>query len=241
MRRGTIAVAAVVVAVVGAGTAGAVLASNADSTATQPAGQTIAVSGEGSASATPDRAVVRVAVVVEGSDPAAVRNRLESDASDLRAALDEAGVPDDAVTTAEYSIQGTPPHREAGDRPAYRGVHAFEVELDDTGRAGAVVDAAASAGAEVQSLRFTLAEDTREQLRDEALTSAMADARRQAETLASAGDLQVTGVASIDATAGEVQPIAFDAAATQAGGGTAIETGDVSVSATVRVVYNATG
>ena len=246
--RKTIALALAAAVVLTVGAAGTVLAMGG--TGTQPAqtadagGQTITVSGDGSASAQPDQAVLRVAVTAEGDDPAAIRSELSSGASDLRSALSEASVADDAIETAGYSIEEPPrrvPPSEGGESgPDLRGVHTFEVTLDSTDRAGAVVDAAAGAGAEVQSVQFTLAEDTRADLRNQALENAMGNARGQADTLASAGGLSVTGVASIDATGTNYRPVAYEDAARQsASGGTTIETGDVSVETSVRVVYNA--
>lgn len=242
MRHRTLFVAAVVVAVVAAGTAGAVLTAGSAQTSQHSTDRTISVSGEGTASAAPDRAVVVAAVVVEGDDPATIRDELASGASDLRSALSEANVPEDSVTTSEYNIRENSPYRPDTEPTAqYRGVHAFEIELDSTDRSGAVVDAAAGAGAQIQTVRFTLSEESRADLRDEALTSAMDDAERQAGTIADAGDLRVTGVGSVDATSGRVVPVAYEAAAADGAGGTAIESGDVSVSASVTVVYNATG
>jgi len=185
-------------------------------------------------------------VTAEGDDPAAIRSELASGAEELRSALSEAGVADDSIETAGYSIEEPPrrvPPGEGGESgPELRGVHSFEVTLSDTDRAGAVVDAAAGAGAEVESVRFTLAEDTREDLRNDALENAMSNARGQADTLASSGGLSVTGVASIDATGTNYRPVAYEsAAAGGAGGDTTIESGDVSVETSVRVVYNASG
>lgn len=202
-------------------------------------GQTITVAGSGEASSQPDQAVVSVAVVVDGEDPTTVRAALANGTADLRTALRDAGVPDGAVTTVEFAVRQTPRDGRKEPAPSYTGVHAFEVTLNDTGRAGAVVEAAAGAGAEVRAVRFTLAPETRERLRDAALRAAVADARSQAGTLADAGDLSVVGVASMDATDGGFQPARFETAAGDTG--TSIEAGDVTVSTTVRVVFNATG
>ncbi|MFB6083441.1 MAG: SIMPL domain-containing protein [Halorientalis sp.] len=249
--RKTVVLALAAAVVVTAGAAGTVLAMGGPGA--QPAqrtaadgghARTITVAGEGSASARPDQAVVRLAVTAAGDDPAAIRSELASGASDLRSALAAAGVADDAIETTGYSIESpprrVPPGKGGESGPDLRGVHTFEVTVSDTDRAGAVVDAAANAGAEVRSVRFTLSESTRERLRNRALENAMADARTQAETLAGAGGLSVTGVASIDATGTDYRPLAYEvAAARAAGGGTTIETGDVSVEASVRVVYDA--
>ncbi|MFB6165641.1 MAG: SIMPL domain-containing protein [Haloarculaceae archaeon] len=251
MRRNALPAVIVVVALLAAGTAGAALtlggtgtADAADANGSTTPGKTIAVSAEGTASAAPDEAIVEVAVVAEGDDPAAIRDRLASGAADLRAALRDANVPADQVETTEYRIDQAPRYPEKTEtEPAYRGVHAFRIELPDTDRAGPVVDAAAGTGAEVRSVSFTLSKGSEADLRDAALRDAMNGARRQAGTIADAGDLRVVGVDSVDATAGSVRPVRYEATAVAAGGsgGTSIEGGDVTVTANVRVVYNATG
>ncbi|MEF8887698.1 MAG: SIMPL domain-containing protein [Haloarculaceae archaeon] len=223
----------------GLGTAGA------QSTA-QPADRTVSVAATGNADASPDRAVVRVAATAEGNSSAEVRDALAADAEALRTALDELGVD---YETIEYRIHSVDEHdrrppREGGDASAadYRGVHAYQVTLDDTNRTGAVIDAAADAGAEVSDVELTLSEEKRTELRKQAIRNAMNDARSQADTIAEAGSLEVTNVATVDASQSRYRPVRYEAAA--AGDGAAAETvvseGEVSVTYRVQVTYNAT-
>jgi uncharacterized protein YggE len=115
------------------------------------------------------------------------------------------------------------------------------VTLDDPGQAGDVIGAATGAGAEVTDVELTLSEEKRTELREDAIRAAMTDARSQADTIAAAGDLQVTNVATVDASQGRYVPVRYEAAA---GGGAAAETvvseGEVSVTYRVQVTYNAT-
>lgn len=211
--------------------------------------RSITVGGQGTAESPPDQAVVAVAVVAEGDDPAAVRDDLAAGADALRAGLANASVADEQVDTAGFRITergrspyGPPGDPDAPDEPAYRGVHAFEVTLDDVDRAGAVVDSAAGAGADVRSVAFQLSEARRDELRDRALTAAMDDARRQADVLAAAGDLEVTGVRRVDATDRGFGPAGGEEALTaDAGGGeTVLRPDDVAVRVDLRVTYDAT-
>lgn len=200
-------------------------------------GRTITVTGQGSAEAAPDQAVVAVAVVAEGDDPAAVRDDLTNGSDALRSALANASVPEEDVETVQYSIREPDRHSPEGeDAPAYRGVHAFQVTVE-IDRAGAVIDAAADAGAEVQGVGFTLSEELRNEVRDEALETAMDDARHQADTIASASDLRVTGVRHVDATERAPGPVFAESA--DAGGGTTVSPGDVTVRVQVHVTYDA--
>ena len=245
---GTVLVVGLAGASVGLGAVGAQERPGDD----RPAGaedRTITVAGQGAAEAPPDQAVVAVAVVAEGDDPAAVRDDLATGADALRAALANASVADEQVDTTEFHIteqRRSPYERPAGpdapEEPAYRGVHAVEVTLDDVDRAGVVADAAATAGADVRYVAFGLSEARRDELRDRALADAMDDARRQADALAAAGDLAVTGVRHVDAADRGYGPVGADEALTaDAGGGaTDLRPGEAAVRVDVRVTYDAT-
>jgi uncharacterized protein YggE len=232
----TLVVAAV--GVVGLGSAGS------DAPADDASSRTITVSATGTAEAAPDQAVVRVSVTVSGNDSAAVRSTLSSDADALRSALDELDV---EYETARYTIRERPPERRGergdADAPAYRGEHAFEVTVDDPNDTGAVIDAAADVGAEVDTVQLTLSDEKRTALRDDAIENAMTDARSQASTIANAANLTVTVAASVDASESQYAPVRYETAAAggDAGGGgaTNVDAGDVSVTYTVRVTYNA--
>lgn len=204
----------------------------------QPSERTIAVDATGEAAAAPDAAIVRVAVTAEGDNQSAVRDDLAADASALRTALDDLGVD---YETTDYRLDRTP-RSEERNMPEYRGVTTYTVRLNDPDRAGTVADAAVDAGASVRSIDLTLAEETRQQLRDDAIEDALDDARGQAATIANATDLAVVGVLTVDATQEEFSPVSYDAAATveQAGGSaTQITPGDVTVTYDVRVTYGA--
>ena len=244
MQRDRLPILVVVAALLAAMLAGAALVAPTDArSADASADRSISVDATGSADAAPDRAVVRVAVTANGDDPAAVRDDLAANADALRESLAAAGVDESQYETAEYRIDAR--RDERGDTPevaGYRGVHGFVVRLEDPQRAGDVIDAAANASAEVQHVRFTLSEERRTELREQAIENAMTDARSQADTVAENGDLQVTGVNSVDASQQRYRPVEYDAAAPRAAeaGGTSVETGDVSVSYQVRVTYDAT-
>lgn len=212
------------------------------------ADRTISVDATGGADAPPDRAVIRVAAVAEGDDPAAVRDDLATNVDTLRENLEAAGLTDDDYETTEYRIREVRrPPREEVDEPRdelqYRGIHTFEVTLDDPDRTGAVIDAAADADAEISGIEFTLSEAAREELREEAIERAMSDARTQADTIANSGDLHVTSIHRVDATQQNFRPVSYESDVPEEAADasrTSVDTGDVSVEYRVRVVYNAT-
>jgi len=210
------------------------------------ADRTVSVGATGGADAPPDRAVVRVRAVTEGEDPDAVRRELAADADALRTNLDGIGLTDDDYETTHYRVRSSRvPSREEGEVSAYRGVHGFEVTLDEPDRVGDVIDATADADVEVEGVEFTLSKAVRTDLREEAIANAMSDARMQADAIARNGDLHVASVASVDATQRNVRPVRYEGAAMATpeaeSADTSVETGDVSVEYAVEVTYNATG
>ena len=231
---------------VSAGVAGALALGSGSAAASQPdqSGKSITVSANGQVEATPDQAIVRVAVTATGDDSTAVREELASGAESLRSALEAYGIASEDIRTAHYDIREERERTSEGtETRGYRGVHAFEITLADTEAAGEVIDLAVDNGADtVNGVSFTLSEEKREELHNEALTKAMENARNRADTLAAAGSVSVTGVHTIVSADTNYRGYRVEAAYASAGGdaGTSIQSGPVTVTADVRVTYNAT-
>jgi hypothetical protein len=211
-------------------------------------GRTVRVAASGTAEAEPDRAVVRVAIVARSDSVSTIRDRLAANASSMREALLATGLDESDIVTSRYDIRQNyryEPER-ASQEPRYQGQHAFTITLENTSRAGSVVVTALENGANrVEGVEFTLTEETRRDLRQDALAEAVEAGRAQADTAAGSADLTITGVESIETAETSVQPYraetaGFAAAADGGGGGTQFEGGTVTVSAQALVTYNAT-
>lgn len=255
MDRGTIFAVAIAVAVIaGAGTAGVAMAltdSPAQPAQTNPETQTnpngtITVSASGSETGEPDKAVLRIAVEKSASDPTDARSAVAGNVSSVTEALSEMGIPDADVRTTDYRIyqERHEPVRtgtEETDEPVYNARQTLEVHLTDTDGVGEVIDTSVEAGAtQVQDVRFTLTEETRNDLRNDALESAMDQAREQADTLANASELTISGPQEITTESGSVPVVAYQTeAAGAAASGTSIDPGPVSVETHVTVTYEA--
>lgn len=246
MRQKTLLIAVLGTALlVTAGIAGALTLGSSPAAADQPgpSDKSVSVSATGEIEAQPDQAIVSVAVTATGNDSTAVREELASQTESLRSALLEYGLSQDAIRTAQYDIRQDPrERRQQGDSAPYRGYHVFELTVEDTDAAGEVVDTSVSNGADrVDGVSFTLSDDKREDLHNEALTKAMENARNRADTLADAGDITVTGVHTIATSETRHYDYRVQTAeASAAGASTSIESGPVTVTANVRVTYNAT-
>jgi len=257
MRRHTLAALGVAVLIVLAGCSAGTGSPGAPSTqadrtsATPGSDSTIRVTGSGSADAEPNQAVVDASVVAVAPDAATARQQLAANASRMRTALERIGIDEDRITTQRYDIyrdRRRPREEGAEPRVQYRAAHDFEITVTDPDRVGEVIDTAVGNGAtEIDDVSFTLSSDRRRELERRARSAAMADAREQARALASHANLTVTGVRVIRTASGGV-PRAADAdtggAATQTPVPTAappsdLESGPVTVTTTVRVVYEA--
>jgi uncharacterized protein YggE len=248
MRQRTLVLAVLGAALmVSAGIVGGLTLGSGNATAQSADGdKSVTVSASGEIDATADQAVVRVAVTATGNDSNAVREELTEGAESLRAALEEYGLASDDIRTVYYDIsqerERTPEGTKMGD---YRGTHAFELTVNDTDAAGEVIDVAVENGADqVMGVSFTLSEEKRESVYNEALTEAMENAESRADTLAAAGDISITEVHTIVSADTNHRPYAVERAAMSGAvadsAGTSVEPGPVTVTADVRVTYNAT-
>lgn len=214
-------------------------------------GSTITVAGHGSVEAEPDAATLRLTVAAEGDSPEVVRNRLSRNVSTAREALIAFGLDEEQLRSEEFRIRENYRAEREPDagHPEYIGEHRLVVELNDTDAVGPAIDAAVeSAPVRVDGVTFGLSEQRREQLREEALTEAVETARDEAELVASAEDLTVRSAEHIrtdrvnvrTARGSVVQEAAATATPADDGGSTRVESDEVSVTASVTVVYNAT-
>lgn len=209
-------------------------------------GRTIQVAATGQVETTPNRAVLRVAVTARGDEVDAVRQRLAENASRMRDALREAGVDADQIQTVRYDIGQNYRHEERSSEPRYRGQHSYQITLNDTDRAGSVVVTAVENGASrVEEVRFTISDEKRRQLREQAVSDAVETARGQANAAATSAGLAVTDVRTVRtgelrAEPYRVQETAALAADGGSGGSPSFAGGPVTVTARVLVTYNAT-
>ncbi|WP_226010838.1 SIMPL domain-containing protein [Halomicrobium salinisoli] len=219
--------------------------------------RSIVVSNTGETRGDPDLAVLHVGVEASGDTAGDVRDELATRAEELRQALLDFGLEEDAVTTEDFHIRERhdrrameedgvrPGSEEADEYVTYRGTHAFRVEVAAIDDVGAVIDAAVDGGADqVGRVTFTLSDEKRATLREEALRGAIQGARDEAETVADEIGASIVEATVVDTAGGGVTPVerevsyAADAAATETpGASTGVEPGEVTVSASVQVRY----
>ncbi len=222
-----------------AGTTGSTAANAAGATGANASDvNTVTADGTATVSASPDLAEITVAVEATADNASAARSQVAADVERLREALTDAGY---EVRTVDFRLSPEYDHsRDTRELVGYRAYHALAFETSPDA-AGSAVDLAVDNGATaVQNVRFTLSDERRAELREEALAAAVGDARGTAETAAGAADRSVGTELSMRVGSAGVSPydsrVVYETAA-DAGASTSFEPGPVTVSASVTVTY----
>ena len=202
---------------------------------------TIAVSGSGKVTLSPDTADIRLGVLASGKTVKAVRQQAAATMTAVIAAIKKLGVADKDIQTSWVSLQPTYDYNLGTNPPkvtGYQFSNAISVTVRDLDKVGDAIDDALAAGATtLDGISFRVADETSAEA--QARTAAMADAKAKAQALATAAGVTITGVSSISETVAPTPyPIYFGAA--QAAGkdtSTPVEPGSTDITITIAVVY----
>ena len=160
------------------------------------------VTGEGSVSAVPDSAEVRMSVLAAGPRAEPAMAELSANLSDILTALKNAGIAESDLQTTSLRLDPVfaPYNQREDNRPpridGYRASTGLSVRVDQIDRLGMIIDAALSAGANgFDGVQFLLS-DTSEPRRT-ARVRAVDDAFQKARTYAEAAGLRLGDVLEI--------------------------------------------
>ena len=172
----------------------------------------IRVTGDAVVTAKPDRALIDVGVLTQEkqSQNASSQNAKQLDA--VVTALHRLLGADADIKTINYALNPDYQYRPMGGKSAvssYTALNVVRVTVDDLDRVGAVIDAATQAGANhVESVRYTVKDQ--QVLHSQAVREAALKARANADALASALNLKITRIVSVEE--GDASPGGPDAA-----------------------------
>ena len=196
-------------------------------------GNQLTVTGVGQVQVAPDEAVVQLGVVTEALTAA---EAVASNARQAQAVIDAvSSQPNHGVTTSGlsvYPVINYEPDNSAGRITGFRATNTVEVTTK-VGYVGQIFDAGVAAGAN-QSSGITFRVQNEAPFREEALRLAVAQAFREAQTVAAAADLDLRGVESITVDPSE-RPIFFRAEAVSKAGGTPVIPDRQTITARVQV------
>lgn len=199
---------------------------------TAPTG--ITVTGMGSVEAAPDRAEFSFGVESQGETAGAALDANNAAVQKVIDAVKAAGVAAADIQTQQVSVY--PRYSDDGQAiVGYSAVNTITAKITDLANVGAVVDAAAAAGAN-QVYGPMLSIDDQSGLYQDALKVALEDARAKAKAIAAAAGVSLGAVVNIIEGGGSI-PVYAEAAQDSAGGGVPIEPGLQEIQANLTVTF----
>jgi uncharacterized protein len=205
----------------------------------------IIATGTGNVIGTPDRAQVTFSVQTENTDVKLAQFENALKMTRVQDALIAAGIPKDGLKTTGYNIYPVYEDSTGLLSPkikTYQVTNSLTVTLHNVSRTGEVIDTAVANGVnQATSIQFMLSDEQAQVLRTEALKEAVSRARSDADTVAAATGTTITGVQKAEIGSGYTpvyfQNYALDAASPKSIAVTPIQSGDITVSATVTITY----
>jgi len=197
------------------------------------------VTGEGTVSATPDRAMITLGAVTEGTNLSSVQQENSTAISNIIRALVGLGIPRPDIQTTEYRVE--PQYDYTEGKQVFRGyrvTHLLQVTINQIGQTGRVVDTAVASGANsVSNIQFSVSRP--EAYYNQALTLAMKIAEQKALTLAATLGVTLHKVPKQVEEVLEVpRPIPLVMAlTTEKSAAAPIQPGQLKITATVRAEY----
>lgn len=197
---------------------------------------------------TPDRAQATCSVQTENADVKVAQAANAVTMDGVINALVNAGINRSDIRTTGYSIypvyDDTTPLPFGQKVKYYRVTNSVQVTIRDITRTGEIIDIAVGAGANsVDSVNFMVSEEMEQAYRAQVLASAVKKARADADTIAAAAGVTITGVQQISSQ-GYYAPVISDTARYAAGAEaksaavpTPVEPGQVTISAQVSASY----
>lgn len=202
---------------------------------------TVTVTGEASLKVKNDEAVLRLGVVTQAQSAKEAAAANAKIMTDVKKAIIHMGVPADKIETQRYDLSDAVEYKK-DDTPVrtYEAENAFRVKVQDMEKAGQIIDAAVSAGANrIDSIEF-IAKNVNA-AKEEALKKAIENAKEKAKIMAESLGKRIVNVVSIEENSVNYAPrytsrsnsmlLAAKEAATP------LEGGESTVQATVTIVF----
>jgi uncharacterized protein len=204
----------------------------------------LTVTGQGEVKAKPDKADITIGVVTENkSSQVAAKENAEA-SKRVHDTVKKLGIADKDIQTVNYSVQplmvypGQGEPRRKPEITGYRVYNQVRVTVRDLPKMGDILDAATQAGSNtIEGIALGLQDPTANE--DMALEKAVREARRKADRMAMTAGTRILGVYEINEGT-NVRPIPVmygRAGAAAEDAATPIQPGELTVTATVTIVY----
>jgi uncharacterized protein YggE len=202
----------------------------------------VTVAGTGEARGKPDTADINVGVQTQAETAAEALAANNEAMSQVMTLLKEQGIAENDIQTSNFSVSPQYQRNRPGNEPpkvvGYQVINQVRIKLRDLSKLGGLLDAVVREGANsIYGISFTVTDP--QQLQDEALRKAVADARRKAELLAGEAGQSLGEPYTIQEQSAEIpRPMTMRAfAAGAAVEAVPVATGEYTVRASVTITY----
>ncbi|MBP2240836.1 uncharacterized protein YggE [Cytobacillus eiseniae] len=200
----------------------------------------IQVTGNGKVSVRPNKAEVTLGVSDEDQQLKIAQSNVSSSMIKIKAGLNEMGISDEYIQTADYSI--TPTYDYVDGKQIFRGYtvqHLLQVTINNIEETGESIDKAVSNGANlITGIHFTSSNN--EQYMHQALSMAVINAYHKAETIAQTigVQLQKEPVLVIENNQQDSRPLPFQATTfAKSEAATTIQPGSIDIASNITAKF----
>ena len=204
---------------------------------------TISMSGYAEQKVVPDTATLRIGAVVQSETAKEASDENAAIMSAVMAELKALGLQDKEIQTSYVSVSPVYNYSTAQTITGYSASNSVQITTTKLDNLSEIIDRSTAAGAnEIGSISFSVSDDKQEQLREDLVNEAVADASSKADMLAKSLGVEITGVqtSSISESDGPKVYYEYDMATATKGEGavsTPIQPGESTVSTSVQVTY----
>lgn len=201
--------------------------------------QIIEVSGEGTVSAPPDRAVIDLGVITEKPSLSDAQRDNAASITNIVHSLVQLGIPKEQIQTVTYRVDIQYNYVEGKQiLRGYQVTHMLQITLEQINQTGLVVDTAVNHGANsVSGIRFSIANP--DMYYNRSLALAVKNAEAKAMTIArTIGATLITLPVKVQEEARSREPIPYQASLmAQSAPATPILPGELKITAAIRAAY----
>lgn len=209
--------------------------------------KSIAVSGQSQDFFTPDRADISFTVDTRGQDPSAIQSQNDAVMVKIIGSLKQLGISDANIKTVTYNLQRWTEYDPETDKSVDKGYELFNtvrVTTYDTSMAGKIAGLVVQNGANtVDGISFSLSDESMKKAYGQLLKKAIAEVKQKAQEMASAAGTNIVALSTLSESR-NVVPVnyQFESLAPMAKiSSVAVNSGTVTVSASVSAVYEISG
>lgn len=219
--------------------------------AATPQPHMLSVTSDATTEVAPDKVEITFSVISRGADPSSLQIDNDAKLRQIKDKLVALGVPEANIKTVGYSLDRWQEYNKTEEKYVdlgYQLQNSLRVVSYDTSMAGAIVKEAVQNGAnDVSGIQFSLSDAAQKQVYGQLLTSATAQAKAKASSMASAAGVKIVSLEQMSEGYSYVEPMAnsykMDASAMSgaAPADVSISAGLVRVHATVSASYEVEG